>query len=81
MVFSVADLLGPGAAFVLSLIMLALFYTGKILPRNTVPREDYDELVGINASYIEKFGLLIDAVKALSASVDRIARNGSGGKI
>lgn len=73
---TVADLLGPGAALALALVMLGLFYTGRILPRNVVPREDYDELIQINASYIEKFGILIDAVKALSASVDRI----TGGK-
>ena len=73
---TVADLLGPGAALALALVMLGLFYSGKILPRNTVPREDYDELAAIVASYATKFDALLEGVKVLSAAVERLARNG-----
>lgn len=69
---TIADLLGPAAALVLALAMLSLFYTGKILPRNTVPREDYEALRAINATYAERFGQTTDAVKVLSAAVDRL---------
>jgi hypothetical protein len=66
------DLIGPAAALVLALVMLSLFYSGRILPRNTVPREDYEALRQINASYAEKFGQQTDALKALSAAVDKL---------
>lgn len=66
------DLIGPVAALVLSLGILFLFYTGRILPRNTVPREDYEALRVIHAAYAERFGQTTDAVKVLSAAVDRL---------
>jgi hypothetical protein len=69
---SFSDLIGPAAALVLALAMLSLFYTGRILPRNAVPREDYEALRAINASYAERFGQQTDAVKTLSAAVDRL---------
>lgn len=71
---TVADLLGPGAALALALLMLALFYTGRILPRNAVPREDYDALRAVNAAYADKFGALLDGVRVLSAAIDRLAK-------
>lgn len=58
-------LLGPLAALALALLVLGLFYTGKILPRNTVPREDYESLRDINASYAE-------ALKTLTKSTDEL---------
>lgn len=76
---TIADLLGPGAALALALTMLALFYTGRILPRNTVPREDYEALKAVNASYADKFGALLEGVKVLSAAVDRLAQQRSQG--
>lgn len=44
-------LLGPLAGLAILLVICTLFYTGKILPRNTVPREDLDKVIEINASY------------------------------
>lgn len=73
---TLADLIGPAAALVLALGVLYLFYTGRILPRNTVPREDYEALRAINAEYAAAVGQLVKAVKALSTSVNRIAANG-----
>lgn len=58
-------LLGPLAALALTLLFLSLFYTGKILPRNAVPREDYEKLMGVNASYAE-------ALKTLTRSTDEL---------
>jgi hypothetical protein len=60
-------LLGPLAALGLALVMLGLFYTGRILPRNTVPREDFEALQAIHASYVENFRLGTEAVKDLAA--------------
>ena len=71
---TLADLVGPAAALVLALAMLSLFYTGRILPRNTVPREDYEALRAINATYATRFGEQTDALKVLSATVDRLVR-------
>lgn len=51
-----------------------LFLTGALMPRSVVPREDYEALRQINASYAERFGQVIDAVKGLSAAVDRVAK-------
>ena len=70
---TLADLVGPAAALVLALAMLSLFYTGRILPRNTVPREDYEALRAINATYATRFGEQTDVVKALGATVERLA--------
>ena len=50
-----------------------LFLTGAFMSRSVVPREDYEALRQINASYAERFGQVIDAVKGLSAVVDRLA--------
>lgn len=66
-------LLGPLAALALALVMLALFYTGKVLPRNTVPREDYENLRAVNATYAAGFAQLTEAMKSLTTTVDRTA--------
>lgn len=58
-------LLGPLAALALALVGLGLFYTGRILSKNTVPREDYKLLQDVNASYAE-------ALKTLTKSVDEL---------
>ena len=60
-----ADLLGPLAGLALAIVFLGLFYTGKILPRNAVPREDYEKVMEINHDYSL-------AIKDLSNSVDRL---------
>lgn len=59
-------LLGPLAALALALLFLGLFYTGRILPRNTVPREDYEALQAVHASYVEKWGQSVEAIRDLS---------------
>lgn len=66
-------LTGPIAALALAILVLSLFYTGRILPRNTVPREDYEALREINASYADKFGQQTEAVKVLSAAITKLA--------
>lgn len=67
-----ALVLGPVGALALALIMLALFYTGRILPRNTVPREELDAVRALNAAYAEKFSQLTEAVKDLGEVLDRM---------
>ena len=64
-----ADLIGPAGALVLALGILALFYTGRILPRNVVPREDYDAIVQIHAAYVEMFGKSVDAIRELTTDL------------
>lgn len=68
------ELLGPLAALALALLILSLFYTGRILPRNTVPREDYEALRDVNASYAQKFGEAIEAIKLLGRSIDKLRK-------
>lgn len=73
------DLLGPAAALALALLFLGLFYTGKILPRNAVPREDYDRLLDINASYAEALKTVTKATDELVTTIRVIQRNGGVG--
>lgn len=68
------ELLGPLAALALALLILSLFYTGRILPRSTVPREDYEALRDVNASYAQKFGEAIEAIKLLGRSIDKLRK-------
>jgi hypothetical protein len=63
-------LLGPYAALALALLVLTLFYAGRILSRSTVPREDYDRVLAINATYAEKFSEQTDAVQRLAAALE-----------
>lgn len=58
-------LVGPVAALGLALLVLGLFYTGKILSRSTVPREDFEALKEINASYAAALPVLTAAVNNL----------------
>ena len=67
------ELLGPLGALGLAFLMLGLFYTGRILPRNTVPREDLVALLAINASYADKFGQQTEAILVLGAAVAKLA--------
>lgn len=53
----------------LLVVIVRLFLTGAILPRSAVPREDYDSVVVINASYAGKFGEQTEAIRVLSAAV------------
>lgn len=72
------QLTGPLAALFILLVMLLGFYSGRILPRSTVAREDYEELQAVNTSYATNFATLTQAVKDLATSVDRIRVNGNG---
>lgn len=60
----------------LLIAIVRLFATGAILPRSAVPREDYEALRAINATYPEAIKSLVESVTKLAASVDRIAANG-----
>lgn len=48
-----------------------LFLTGALMSRTVVPREDYEKVLTINAGYADQFGQQSDAVKVLSAIVDK----------
>lgn len=69
-------LVGPVAALALALVVLGLFYTGKIMPRNTVPREDYKALQDVNASYAAGIELQTRALNELVTVVRHLQRNG-----
>jgi hypothetical protein len=69
-------LLGPLAALGLALVFLTLFYTGKILSRSTVPREDYKALQDVNASYAEGLQTLTKAVDDLITIVRSSLKDG-----
>lgn len=70
-----SDLLGPVAALALCLLFLGLFYTGKILSRNSVPREDYKQLQDVNASYAEGLRVLTKAVDELVTVTRYLQKN------
>ena len=57
----------------LLLFFLRAFATGAILPRTTVPREDYDAQVAIVKSYADRFGEQTRAVEKLTAAVEKLA--------
>jgi hypothetical protein len=73
------ELLGPVAALALSLLVNTLLYTGKVLPRNAVPREDYKQLQDVNASQAEGLRVLTQAVNELITTVRYIQKNGGPG--
>lgn len=64
------DLLGPLAGLALALLFLTLLYTGKLLPRNTVRREDFDEQHKIIESYAEGLKKITDALTRQTDSLD-----------
>jgi len=68
-------LLGPAAALALSLLFNGLFYAGKILPRNTVPREDYEALKSVNASISDALAGLTATTAELVVVVRHLQRN------
>ena len=70
------QLLGPLAALALALVVLGLFQAGKILPRNTVPREDYNKQVEINASLVEGLKTITSSLNDLVAVVRHQQQNG-----
>lgn len=72
-----AEALGPAGALVLALAVLALFYTGRILPRNAVPREDYDAIVKIHAAYVEQFAKSVKAIRELTTDLRRAKKESS----
>lgn len=72
-----SDLLyGPYAGLALALLFLGLFYTGKILPRNAVPREDYEEMKRINSDNAAAVNKLTEAMNGLVLVVKYQQRNG-----
>ncbi|MDP9143883.1 MAG: hypothetical protein M3N43_04160 [Actinomycetota bacterium] len=62
-----------GAMGALLLFIVRAFATGAILPRSTVPREDYDACVAVVKSYADRFGEQTEAVRALTGSVEKLA--------
>ena len=52
---------------------LRAFATGAILPRSTVPREDYDALLATVKEYADRFGEQTSAVAALTKVVEKLA--------
>lgn len=56
-------------------VIMRLFLTGAILPRNAVTREDYEAVRDINASLVAAIPALTEAVNKALATVN-IARNG-----
>jgi hypothetical protein len=63
------QLLGPLAALALALVVLGLFQSAKILPRNTVPRESVEKQGEINASLVEGLKSVTTALNVLVAVV------------
>lgn len=61
----------------LLLFTVRLFLTGAVLPRNAVPREDYDAQKAINKTLVEAIPPLTDAVKQLVATVESLRNGGS----
>jgi hypothetical protein len=57
----------------LLMLVFRSFASGSLHPRSTVPREDYEALRAINATYPVAIRSLVRAVKKLAVSVDRIA--------
>lgn len=47
--------------------------SGSLLPRSSVPREDYDAQIAIVKSYADRFGEQTEAVKALTKAVEALA--------
>lgn len=70
------ELLGPLAALALALMGLGLFLAGKILPRNTVPREDYEKLMEVNETQAEGLKTITTALNELVTIVRFIQVNG-----
>ncbi len=58
----------------LLLFIVRAFATGSILPRSTVPREDYDAQVSLVMLYADRFGEQTEAVRALTGAVEKLAR-------
>lgn len=57
-------------------LFLRAFASGDLLSKNVVPRDDYEALRAINASYPEAMNKIAEAVRTLAASVDVMRRNG-----
>lgn len=79
-------LLGPLAALALSLLINGLFYAGKILARNAVPREEMEEWkamalrgAGIIEHAVDRTAAIVDATQPTNAAevairLDRIEK-------
>lgn len=53
--------------------IIRMFMTGAIHPRSTVPREDFDALVAINASYAVGMAARTEAVKGMAEAMKGMA--------
>lgn len=69
-------LLGPAAGLAIALLMLGLFYTGRILSRSTVPREDFKQLQDVNATQAEGLKAVTVAMNELVTVIRNIQKNG-----
>lgn len=47
--------------------------SGSLLPRTSVPREDYEAQVAMVKSYADRFGEQTEAVKTLTRAVEKLA--------
>lgn len=70
------ELLGPAAGLAVALLVLGLFYTGRILPRNAVPREDYKQLQDVNATQADGLRAVTTALNELVTVVRYLQKNG-----
>lgn len=70
------QLLGPLAALALALVLLGAFYTGRVLSRNAVPREDYDKIVDINATQAEGLKVVTASLNELVVVVRAAQKDG-----
>lgn len=57
----------------LLLAIIRMFMTGAIHPRSTVPREDYEASLAVNASYATQMPAQTDAVKGMAEAVKNMA--------
>ena len=72
-------MLGPLAALGLCLLFIGLFYTGKILSRTVVPREDYEAQKEVIASQAKGLEHVTAALNDLVVAVRTIQKNGGVG--
>lgn len=56
----------------LLLFIVRAFATGAIMPRSVVPREDYEAMQAVVASYAPAVAALTEAVKGQSESVKKL---------
>jgi hypothetical protein len=60
------------AMLALLALILRLFVTGALHPRETVPREDYERVITINEGYAAKFGEQTESIRTLAGTVEKL---------